>query len=141
LDPYPDRILAGRVRALPDLNVALLEVVKPSRVDINEEGDHRTEFFTEYRLIEVIRGRADGPWNRIRYHKTIASPLAPGQRIANPATLLPLKTGSRFLYFSGAEYDSCRMVPATPSAESAVRMAVPPAKREEDDISGFWGRM
>jgi hypothetical protein len=139
-DPCPAKILAGRVRYLLDLNVALLEVVRSRTEEVDYEGDRHREIVTDYRLKEVIRGRADGPWTGIRYREAIPWPLSPTGEIANPIRPAYPKTGDRFLYFSGAHFDSCRIVPAMPSAESAVRTAVPAPRRQEDDIAWMWGR-
>jgi hypothetical protein len=38
-DPCPDSVLAGRVRSLPDLNIALVEVVRARSLDVSTEGD------------------------------------------------------------------------------------------------------
>jgi hypothetical protein len=140
-DPCPDRILAGRVRSLPDLNVALLEVVRSRHVEINMEGDPSHEISTDYRLKEIILGHPAGHWTDMRYREAIRRPLSPTGEIANPMSRALPKAGERFLYFSGARFDSCRIVPARPSAEAAVRGAVPADRRSEDDISGMRGRM
>jgi hypothetical protein len=140
-DPCPARILAGRVRYLPDLNIALLEVVRSRSDEVNYEGDLRREIVTDYRLKEVIRGHADGPWTGIRYREDIPFPLSPTGKIVNQMGAVEAKPGDRFLYFSGAHFDSCRIVPATPSAEPAVRTAIPATRRREDDIAWMWGRM
>ena len=42
-DPCPARILEGRVRTLPDLNVALLEVVRSRDEELNYEGDRSAQ--------------------------------------------------------------------------------------------------
>jgi len=101
-DPCPDRILAGRVRYLPDLDVALLEVVNSRYEDVNHEGDISQETVTDYRLKEVIRGHPEGPWTGIRYRRAIPWPASPGGAIANPVGLSFPKAGDRFLYFGGA---------------------------------------
>jgi hypothetical protein len=46
-NPCPDQILAGRVRTLPDLNVALLEALNSRSVEINYEGDPTPEIVTD----------------------------------------------------------------------------------------------
>jgi hypothetical protein len=133
-NPCPDWLLAARVHYLLDLNVALLEVVRSRTEKVNREGALSQETITDYRLKEVIRGRADGPWTGIHYRPAIPSPSSPATEIANPMRPPNPKPGDRFLYFSGARFDSCRIVPATPSAESAVRTAVPASRRQEDEI-------
>ncbi|MGO9013149.1 MAG: hypothetical protein ACLQPN_23880 [Bryobacteraceae bacterium] len=139
-DPCPDRVLAGRVRTLPDLNVALLEVVRARSVDVNTEGDLSSEIVVDYRLKEVILGHPEGPWTGIRARQVIQWPLSPTGQIGNPALRAFPRVGERFLYFSGAKFDSCRIVPATPSAEASVRGAVPADRRIEDQVA-MGGRM
>jgi hypothetical protein len=139
-NPCPDRILAGRVRTLLDLNVALLEVLSSRSEEINYEGARTPEIVMDYRLREAVRGQPQGPWTNIRYRQAVPWPLSPTGQIPNPIRPSYPKPGDRFLYFSGANFDSCRIVPATPSAESAVRMAIPAHKRSEDDIGWMWGR-
>lgn len=139
-DSCPDRILTGRVRTLPDLNVALLEAVGSRNVDVNREGDLSQEPATDFRLKEVILGHPVGPWTDMHYRDSIPWALSPTGNLANSAWWFFPRAGERFLYFSGARFDSCRIVRATPSAEAAVRAAVPAAKRSEDDISWMRGR-
>jgi len=136
-NPCPDRILAGRVRTVLDLNVALLEVVNSRSERVNREGIVSEEIVTDYRLIEAIRGQPQGPWTNIRYRWTIPWPFSPRGETLNPMRPSYPKPGERFLYFSGASFDSCRIVPATPSAESSVRSAVPAPRRSEDDITHY----
>lgn len=140
--PCPDRILGGRVRTLLDLNVALLEVVNTRSERANREGTVSEEIVTDYRLIEAIRGQPQGPWTNIRYRWTIPWPFSPSGETLNPMRPSYSKPGDRFLYFSGASFDSCRIVPATPSAESSIRNAVPAPRRSEDDLTLYiYGRL
>jgi hypothetical protein len=129
-NPCPDEILSGRVRTLPDLNVALLEVAKSRSMETIREG----EIVTDYRVKEVIRGRPEGPWTAKDNRQLIPWPPAPGGALVKPMPPSHPNQGDRFLYFSGAGFDSCRLVPATPSAESAVRTAVPAPRRKEDEV-------
>jgi hypothetical protein len=140
-DPCPDRILAGRVRTLPDLNVALLEVVKSKMVRFSDEGIPNDLVVVDFELKEAIRGKPEGPWTNFRFRQYIPSPVPLADEIPNPLGGLNPKPGDRFLYFSGANFASCRIVPATPSAESAVRRAVPGPKRTEDDIRWMFEHM
>jgi len=135
-DPCPDRVLAGRVRTLPDLSVALLEVVRARSVDVNTEGNLSSEIVVDYRLKEVILGHPEGPWTGMRGRQVFQGPLSPAGQIANPVLRVFPQAGERFLYFGGAQFDSCQMVPATPSAEAAVRGAVPADRRREDEVVG-----
>jgi hypothetical protein len=137
--PCPDSLLAARVRYLPDLNVALLEAVRSRSEEVNREGDRSQETITDYRLKDVIRGRDDGQWTGIHYRPTIPSLFPPTIEMPNPIGRSNPKPGDLFLHFSGAYFDSCRVVPATPSAESAVRTAVPAPRRKEDEVAWTCG--
>jgi hypothetical protein len=138
-DPCPARILEGRVRTLPDLNVALLEVVRSRDEELNYEGDRSAQIATDYRLREAIRGQPQGPWTDFLYRYTVPWSLPSRRERLNPIRPSYAKAGEKFLYFSGATFDSCRIVAATPSAESAVRTAKPPPKRSEDDLATWMG--
>ena len=138
-DPCPDRILAGRVRTLPDLNVALLEVVRARNAEANMEGGLSSEIVVDYRLKEVILGHPVGPWTGMRASRVNQAPLSPTGQIADPAIRAFPRAGEQFLYF-GAKFDSCRIVPATSSAEATVRGAVPADRRREDEVA-IGGRM
>jgi len=140
-NPCPDGILAGRVRSLPDLNVALLEVVSSREVEVNREGERTREIVTDYRLVEAMLGHAEGSWTDIRHRPAIPWPLSLTGSQVNPRAPAVPNAGEKFLSFSGARFDSCRIVPATPSAEAAIRTSAPARRRIEDDVSGFWGRM
>ena len=141
-EPCPDRILAGRVRTLPNLNIALLEAIGSRHVDVNREGDLSSEPATDFRLKEVILGHPVGPWTDMRYRGSIPWALSPTGTLANSARWLFPRAGERFLYFSGAQFDSCRIVPATPSALSAVCNATPEPRRQEDNLDlSFFPRM
>jgi hypothetical protein len=130
-NPCPDQMLAGRVRTLLDLNVGLLEVVKSRLEAFNNEGVPNEFLVVDFRLVESIRGEPRGPWTNFRFRETIPSPTDPRVEIRNPQWLNP-QPGERFLYFTGANFASCRIVPATPSAEAAVRSTTPALRRIED---------
>lgn len=133
-EPCPDRVLGGRVRYLPDVNVLLLEVLDSQREDINEEGERSVAFNTDYKLIEVIRGHSGYPNAlKLRYRQTIPSPVDGRRPIANP--LSPLhQAGDRVLFFTNHTFESCQVVPATHSALSVVRTSNPGPKLPEDQI-------
>jgi hypothetical protein len=137
-NPCPDQILWGRVRYLLDLNIALLEIVDSRSEVISYEGDLSQQTVTDYRLKEVIRGHPEGPWAGIRRRDGIPWPPAPTGQRGNPV-LPSFQPGSKFLYFSGAKFDSCRIVPATPSALSAVRTTIAAPRRTEDDVGEVLG--
>jgi hypothetical protein len=121
------------MRYLPDVSVLLLEVTGSRRVEVNEEGGRAEDWFTDYALKEVIRGRNFGSWKNVRFQRTIPSPADPTRQIANqiwPET----KIGSQVLFFGGLGFDSCRFIPATQSALTIVRNTPVPTKRPEDQI-------
>lgn len=129
----PDSIIQGRVRYLPDLSVALLQVTGSRRVEVNEEGDRAEDWFTDYKVKEVIRGRDSGTWKNVRFRKTIPSLEDPSREMANqiwPET----KLGATVLYFGNPSFYSCRFIPATSSALEIVRKTRLPEKRPEDEI-------
>jgi hypothetical protein len=129
----PDSIIEGRMRYLPDITVLLLEVVGSRRVEVNEDGYKTEDWFTDYKLNEVIRGRSFGSWTNVRHLKTIPSPIDPTRMIANqiwPET----RIGGQVLFFGNMRFDSCQLIPATPSALEIVRESPIPPKRREDEI-------
>jgi len=139
-NPCPDRILARRVRYLSDLNVTVLEVTASREEEFNHEGDRSDEIITDYQLKEVIRGHPEGPWTGIARRSTIPWPASPGGQMPNRVQPFDPRPGERYLYFSGADFDSCRIVAATPSAEAAVRNAIPAPRRVEDEVGWMWSR-
>lgn len=134
----PDSIIAGRMRYLPDISVLHLEITDSRRVEVNEEGDRAWDWFTDYKLKEVIRGQSSGSWKNIRLRKAIPSPTDPRRIIANQIWP-PTKIGTKVLFFGNIEFDSCRFIPATPSALEIVRNTPVPPRRSEDQIP--WGLM
>jgi hypothetical protein len=139
--PCPDRVLAGRVRSMLDLNVALVEVLNSRFEKLNDEAAPGEDLVGDFRIVEAIRGEPQGPLTNLRFRAAIPSSTDTRPRTANPFGALNPKPGERFLFFSGANFDSCRIVPATPSAEAVVRNTTPGPRRIEDDISGVFGRM
>jgi hypothetical protein len=129
----PDSIIEGRMRYLPDLTVMLLEVTGSRRIEVNEEGNKAEDWFTDYKVKEVIRGRSYGSWKNVRFRPTIPSPEDPTRTIANQIWP-PTKIGTQVLFFGNLGFYSCRIIPATPSALEIVRKTPPPPKRPEDLI-------
>lgn len=132
----PDSIVEGRMRYLPDMTVLLLEVTGSRRIEVNEEGGSTEDWFTDYKLKEVIRGQNfRSSWKNVRLRKAIPSPTHPSQEIANQIWP-PTNIGSQVLFFGGLGFgfDSCGFVPATPSALNIVRNTPVPPKRPEDQI-------
>jgi hypothetical protein len=129
----PSSIIDGRMRYLPDISVLLLEVTGSRRVEVNEEGYTTEDWFTDYKLKEVIRGQSFGSWKNVRFQRRIPSPMDPTRQIANQIWP-PTKIGSQVLFFGGLGFDSCRFIPATQSAIEVVRKTPVPPKRPEDQI-------
>jgi hypothetical protein len=121
------------MRYLPDLTVLLLEVTGSRRIEVNEEGDETADWFTDYKLKEVIRGQSSGSWKNVRFRPTIPSPEDPTRRIANQIWP-PTKIGTQVLFFGNIKFYSCRIIPATSSALGIVRKTPVPPKRREDEI-------
>jgi hypothetical protein len=117
--PCPDSILAERVRNLPDLNLVLLESTGFEDKSLNEDGQRVDEVWTNFKLVEVLRGRSDGSWASVRAGATIPYPGDYHRTLPNTG-LLWAKKGERVLAFSNLYFDSCRMVPATGSAISGA---------------------
>jgi hypothetical protein len=136
-DPCPDRVLAGRVEYLPDMDVVLLESTGTKTESVSEEGLRINENWTNYKLIEVLRGRSSQSWVSVRGSASIPYP---GDHLRSLPNMGPWWTnaGERVLLFSNLQFDSCRVVRATPSALSVVRNAIPARRRAEDEpITGL----
>jgi hypothetical protein len=137
-EPCPDRILAGRVRYLPDVDILLLQVVDSQQENVNTEGELSHDFYTDYKLIEVIRGPKNYPNRlRLRYRPTALSPSEGAEMgtiaLGNPVSPLH-HSGDRVLFFTNLIFESCQVVPATPSALAAVRTTTGAPKLDEDQI-------
>ena len=72
-NPCPDQVLAGRVRSLLDLNVALVEVLNSRFESFNDEGAPGEDLVADLRFVEAIRGQPLGPWTNIRFRAAIPS--------------------------------------------------------------------
>jgi hypothetical protein len=123
------------MRYLPDISVLLLEVTGSRRIEVNEEGDRAEDWFTDYQLKEVFRGSSHGSWKNVRFRQTIPSPIDRTQTIANQIWP-PTKIGSQVLFFGSLYFDSCRIIPATPSALEIIRKTPAPPRKPEDQILG-----
>jgi hypothetical protein len=134
-DPCPDRILAGRIKYLPDIDVVLLESSGSRLEGISEEGSPISEARTHYKLVEVLRGHASGSWESVRSMDTVLYPGDYTRRLPNRG-LQWTKAGEKVLAFSNLNFDSCRMIRATHSALSKVRDTNPAPRRGEDELAG-----
>lgn len=138
-EPCPDFILSDRVRYLPDLDVLLLEVVDSRTAEGGSAGPGSKNSNTEYKLIEVIRGRkrdADQIGGRYWNDALTQSQESMGKGqlptgSPNPLHLLP---GERVLFFTNHLFESCQVVPATPSALATVRTTPGAPRLPEDQI-------
>ena len=131
-DPCPDRVLAGRAKYLPDVDIVLLESIGFKTESVNEEGRRVDETWTNYELMGVLRGRSSNSWESVRGSATVPYPGDYLRSLPNTG-LQWAKAGERVLVFSNLRFDSCRVVLATPSALSAVRNAIPAPRRAEDE--------
>lgn len=132
-NPCPDRILVGRTKYFPDINVVLLGSTGFKAESGNEEGLRVDEIRTHYKLIEVLQGHSSKSWGSVRTSATVPYPGDYSRRLPN-MELQWAKAGEKVLAFSNLNFDSCRVVPATPSALSTVRSAIPAPRRVEDQL-------
>jgi len=132
----PDSVVAGRMKYLPDVAVALVEVTGSRRTQINVEGGHDQDWQTDYKVVQVIRGPAPDPKSleSVHFNWATPDPVQPTHRVANqvwPQT----KIGAQVLYFgSSPHFYSCVFIPATPSALAIARNTPIPPKLPEDQI-------
>jgi hypothetical protein len=120
-NPCPDRILARRARDVANILLVEVESVHPGSEKSGEE-QYQT---TDYKLLEILKGKLDWPLKNVRHPFTISlswdDPPFP-----NPVLNL-LHPGSQFLMFSDSisNVDSpCETVAATESAKRAIRIAL-----------------
>lgn len=131
--PCPDRILAGRLRYLPDMGVLLFEAKGFKTEYVNEEGMSVPEIWTNYKLVEVLRGRSSQPAELMRSSQTIPYPSDYDRRLPNMGLQWAYE-GQRVILFSGLNFDSCRVVAATPSVLSVIRATEIAPRRLEDQV-------
>jgi len=135
-NPCPDRILTGRVRYYSDVSIALLEATgtRPGNT-AGGSAQTSTDLQTNYKLVELLRGAAWAPGKTPRPGPTVTFPGDLRRTLQNKG-LRWVKKGERVLAFYDVWYDSCQLVPATPSALAAIQSAVPAVRRSEDEKSG-----
>jgi hypothetical protein len=134
--PCPDRILAGRVKYLPDLDVLLLDVVKvPDQLSVDEWG-RAGKSQIGYGLRQIIQGSMgmSQEAKKFTYNPEVRGSSNLSWKSANPLSRVP-QLGDQVLLFTGALFQSCQIVLNTPSALSAVQKAVPNSWHEEDEIT------
>jgi hypothetical protein len=128
----PDRIIVGRFRYFPDMNVSLLESTGFTPDTATEEGAPPSWNLMHFKSIEVLRGRDSNWWETVRRRDTIPYP-GDYKRILPNLQMSWEGAGRRALGFSGLYFDSCRIIPATPSALAAARNTIPAPRRAEDE--------
>jgi hypothetical protein len=88
---------------------------------------------TKYRLVEALRGGFSKDLQSVREQDSVPFPGDYSRRIPNKG-LRRASAGDKVLAFSNLNFDSCGIVPATPSALSTMRNAVSAPRRIEDEI-------
>ena len=135
-EPCPNRILAGRARYLPDLDILLLNVVRvPEQLSVDGWG-RSGKSAIGYGLWEIIRGSmgVSQEAKKFTYYPEIRASSNLSWRSANPLSRTP-QVGDQVILFAGAQFRSCQIVLNTPSALSAVQKAVPNPWHKEDEIA------
>ena len=136
-EPCPSRILEGRVRYLPDLDVLLLDVEKvPDQLSVDEWG-RLGKSRIAYGLREIIRGSMGESQEakKFTYYPEIRVSSDLSWPSANSLSRAP-QLGDQVILFAGAQFQSCQIVLNTPSALSAVQKAVPNPWHKEDESAG-----
>lgn len=134
IDRCPDRILAGRVKYLPDMDVVLLESTGFKTESVNEQGLRVDKNLPNYKLIEVLRGRSSKKPLEFNKASSTAHLSSGDMRTLLEMGLELAKAGARVLAFSNLYFDSCQVVQAKPSTLLAVRNAIPAPRRSEDEL-------
>jgi hypothetical protein len=132
-EPCPDRILAGRIRYLPDAGITLAESKGLRRIPVNIEGDEGVETVTDFKLVELLRPPRVDSLTAVRGRPYVSYPEGSKKQILNRGNQwLWTEAGKQIFFFSNMYFASCQIVPATPDAISAVRKLAPAPRREED---------
>lgn len=134
-DPCPDRIISARARFWPDMRVALVSSLGSKNADVSEHGERVTEIQTDFELVKVLRGTFP-----LEFQFVTTNPGSPNLSHPNPlkenGALLGPKLGDLVLIFYGPQ--TCRIIPATPSAIDAFENTEPEPRRVEDErVSGL----
>jgi len=132
--PCPDRILAGRMRYLPDTVVVILKSKEfgPQSVTLGNQSVQRIA--TLYEPVETVKGGVvpKGIWS-VWAEDTVPFPGDYRRRLPNRGLRWAIP-GERVLAFSNMRFDSCVILPATPSALAAVRSVEAAPRRREDQL-------
>jgi len=135
-NPCPDRILSGRVQYLPDAGILLLESKGVKAGSLTRAGQRVEGNVIEYKALEALRGGLSIDLESAWGTDTVPFPGDYTRRIPNKG-LRWAKAGERVLAFSNLRFDSCRIIPATSTALSAIKNAAPAPRRIEDQ--SVWG--
>lgn len=131
--PCPDRILAGRARYLPDASILLLES-KGIQMENAMRGNLRVEGrVTKYKLVDALRGSFSRNMESVWETDTVPFPGDYARRLTNTGIKSASK-GERVLAFSNLSFDSCGIIPATPSAFMTIKNASVAPRRDEDKL-------
>ncbi|HTS11926.1 MAG TPA: hypothetical protein VMH00_07405 [Candidatus Limnocylindrales bacterium] len=130
-NPCPDRILAGRVEYLLDMDMLLLRADRARTEWVNEDGQETPEEVTDYSVVAVLQGHSRMAWDAVRSRTWIPSPTNPAERIYNRGKLTN-RPGTQVLMFSHENFASCSAIFATSSALAAVKSAKPAPRLPED---------
>lgn len=124
----PDSIVAGRMKYLPEVAVALLELTGSGQTGLQEQVN-KAGGVQRYKFVKMLRDPSGGRLTAFRLPPP--EPLVDG--LANQVRPA-MKMGAQVLYFGYPKFDSCRFIPATPSALEIVRRAPIPPKRWGDQV-------
>jgi hypothetical protein len=134
-EPCPARIVAGRVRYLPDAGITIAESEGFRRVPLNVEGGKGTGTVTDFKLIELLRPPRVASLAGVSGRPSVPYPGDYEKQVPNFGPQWA-EEGKRILFFSNMNFDSCRMLLASSEALSAARNTSPAPRRTEDQ-TGF----
>jgi hypothetical protein len=135
-NPCPETLAINRVKYFPDVNVEVLESTGFKIESVNEEGVRVDEIRTNYKSIQILRGRPR-PSMALESVRSRATVPYPGDYSRTLPNMGPRWTepGQRVLAFSNMTFDSCRFMPALASTISAIQNVSPAARRVEDEFA------
>jgi hypothetical protein len=130
-DPCPSRIVGGRSRYLPDVDISLIESEGLRQEPTNVEGSPGTRTVTDFKLIELLRGHPVQSLKSMEVRSSVSFPGDYTEQLPNFGPRWP-ERGHQILLFSNHHFDSCQLIPAVPEALAAVRNTKPSPRRLED---------
>lgn len=132
-NPCPDRILGGRARYLPDVSIVLLESKGIRARSVLQPGWPVGGTVTDYKGIEAVRGTLPQGVQPVWSTDTVPFPGDYNRRLPNNG-LKSARAGERVLGFLNLAFDTCGIVPATPSSLAAIENVAPAPRRWEDEL-------